>query len=68
MEFLIGLFLGLLLSLYVIYYLEKNTPDNRPTPSGGVPFMKKKPERKKPVVIDEAKEWRKEQEQRKEGR
>ncbi len=68
-EFALGLVLGFIFSVYAIRYFEKHYPQHRPTLSaGGVPYFKKKIERKKPVVIDEAKEWRMEQEQREKGR
>ena len=69
-EFAIGLLLGFIFSVYAIRYFDKHYPASKPhTPaSSGVPYSKKKIERKKPVVIDEAKEWRKEQEQKEKGR
>lgn len=64
-EFAIGLIIGFILSLYAIRYFEKHYPENRPTQAGSAPFMKKKQERRKPVVHDEAKEWLKEQDEKK---
>lgn len=66
-EFALGLILGFVFSVYAIRYFDKHFPQARPHvhAASGVPYSKKKVERKKPVVIDDAKEWRKEQDQKK---
>ena len=64
--FAVGLVAGYLISLVTIRYLEKEYPDVRPKDEGRTPFIKRKQERKKPVVMDEFKEYQKEREQLKE--
>jgi hypothetical protein len=64
--FAVGLVMGYAISLVTIRYLEKQYPDVRPPAEGRAPFVKRKQERKKPVVMDEFKEFQKEREQLKE--
>ena len=64
--FAVGLVSGYLISLLTIRYLEREYPEIRPSAEGRVPFIKRKQERRKPVVMDEFKEFQKEREQLKE--
>lgn len=64
--FAFGLVLGFVFSIVAIRYFERQSPDQRPKPDGSAPFVKRKQERRKPVVFDEYKEWQKEQERLKE--
>jgi len=66
--FAVGLVAGFGLSLVAIRYLEKQSPDQRPRPEGYAAFVPRQKERKKPVVMDEAKEVRIEQERLKDQR
>lgn len=64
--FAVGLVCGYLISLLTIRHLEKEYPEMRSRPDGGAPFVKRKQERRKPVAMDEFKEYQKEREQLKE--
>jgi hypothetical protein len=65
-EFAIGLVVGFVGSVFAIRYFEKRYPEQRARPEGAAPFVARQKERRKPVVMDEAKEYRIEQERMKE--
>jgi hypothetical protein len=64
--FACGLVAGFVASLVALRYFEKQYPEQRAAIDGRAPFVKRKAERKKPVVTDDYKEWQKEIERMKE--
>lgn len=66
--FAAGLSVGFIMTVVALKYFDRQYPKPSAWVDGRVPHVKRKVERKKPIVIDEFKEYQMEQDRLKEER